>query len=87
LLAVFFRQRRLVLVSFFAVFLGITINGLLFPSYQSHMKILVRRGRVDPSTTPMVPEAAPLDRGQISEEDLKSEVELLRDQEILRTSG
>jgi succinoglycan biosynthesis transport protein ExoP len=85
LLAIFFRQRRLVLVSFFLVFLAVTLYGLLFPSYQSHMKILVRRGRVDPSTTPMVPEAAPLDRGQISEEDLNSEVELLRDQEILRT--
>ncbi|HEX4487772.1 MAG TPA: hypothetical protein VH088_15970 [Terriglobales bacterium] len=85
LLAIFFRQRRLVLVSFFGIFLVITLYGIFLPSYQSHMKVLVRRGRVDPSTSPMVPQAAPFDRSEISEEDLNSEVELLRDQEILRT--
>ena len=84
LLAVFFRQRKLVLVSFFALFLATLLYGIFSPSYQSHMKILVRRGRVDPSMTPMVPQAAPFDRAGITEEDLNSEVELLHDQEILR---
>jgi uncharacterized protein involved in exopolysaccharide biosynthesis len=85
LLAVFFRQRRLVLVSFLVLFVGISLYGLLFPTYQSHMRILVRRSRVDPSVTPMLPQTPSLDRGEISEEDLNSEVELLHDQEILRT--
>ncbi len=83
LLAVFFRQRALVLVSFFSFFLATVLYGMVFPSYQSHMRILVRRGRALPSATPMVPQAAPFDRAGVSEEDLNSEVELLRDQEIL----
>src|SRR4051812_16708025 len=82
LLAVFFRQRRLVLVSFFLVLVGISLYGLLFPTYQSHMRILVRRSRVDPSVTPMLAQTPSLDRGEISEEDLNSEVELLHDQEV-----
>lgn len=83
LLAVFFRQRALVLVSFLGVFISTVLYGIVCPSYQSHMRILVRRGRILPSATPMVPQTAPFDRAGVSEEDLNSEVELLRDQEIL----
>jgi uncharacterized protein involved in exopolysaccharide biosynthesis len=83
LLAVVFRQRRLVLISFVAVFLAIVLYGLIAPPYQSEMKVLVRRGRVDPvvTSTPSQPEFERLD---VTEEELNSEVELLHDDEILR---
>ena len=85
LLAVFFRHRKLVLVSFLIAALAGILYGTLLPSYQSHMKFLVRRGRIDPSVAPMVLQAAPFNRTEVTEEDLNSEAELLRDQEILRT--
>jgi len=54
LLAVVFRQRRVLLVSFAAVFLAVVLYGIVAPSYQAEMKVIVRRGRVDPvvSATP-----------------------------------
>ena len=52
--------------------------------YQANMKVLVRRGRADAPVSAGI--NAPLDvtRVAISEEELNSEVELLRDQEIMR---
>jgi polysaccharide biosynthesis transport protein len=84
LLAVVFRQRRLGLISFVAVFLAVVLYGLIAPSYQSEMKVLVRRGRVDPvvSSTPSQAEFA---HEGVTEEELNSEVDLLHDGEILRT--
>ena len=85
LLAVLFRQRRLALVSFGAVFLAVLAYGVFAPSYQAHMNVLVRRERVDPLVTP-VPTPSPMfQRDEITEEELNSQVELLRDDEVLRT--
>jgi uncharacterized protein involved in exopolysaccharide biosynthesis len=85
LLAVFFRQRRLVLICFAGIFLAVLVYGLFAPSYQAEMKVLVRRGRVDPVVTPTPTQSSQFEREEVSEEELNSEVELLRDQEILRT--
>jgi uncharacterized protein involved in exopolysaccharide biosynthesis len=82
LLAVVFRQRWLVLLSFLGVFLGVTVYGLVVPPYQSEMKVLVRRGRVDPVVT-STPSQAEFERQGVTEEELNSEVELLHDNEIL----
>jgi len=84
LLAVVFRQRRLALTAFVAAFLAIVLYGLIAPPYQAEMKVLVRRGRVDPvvTSTPSQPE---FEREGVTEEELNSEVELLHDEEILRT--
>src|ERR1700722_10288064 len=84
LLAVVFRQRRLALTSFVGIFLAIVLYGLIAPPYQSEMKVLVRRGRVDPVVT-STPSQAEFERESVSEEELNSEVELLHDNEILRT--
>jgi uncharacterized protein involved in exopolysaccharide biosynthesis len=84
LLAVVFRQRRLALVSFVAIFLAVVLYGVVAPPYQSEMKVLVRRGRVDPVVT-STPSQAEFERESVTEEELNSEVELLHDQEILRT--
>ena len=85
LLAVIFRQRRLASLAFVAIFLGVTGYGVLVPSYQAHMNVLVRRGRVDPLVTPAPTPSPMFQRDEITEEELNSQVELLRDDEILRT--
>jgi len=85
LLAVLFRQRRLALFSFMATFLAVLGYGLLAPSYQAHMNVLVRRGRVDPLVTPAPTPSPMFQRDEITDEELNSQVELLRDDEILRT--
>jgi polysaccharide biosynthesis transport protein len=84
LLSVVFRQRRLALKSFVGIFLAIFLYGLIAPPYKSEMKVLVRRGRVDPVVT-STPSQAEFERESVTEEELNSEVELLHDDEILRT--
>lgn len=82
--AVFFRQKRLFLLSFIVVFLGSLLYGWVAPTYQSEMKILARRRRVDPvvTSTPTQPEFT---REPVTEEELNSEAALLRDYDILST--
>jgi uncharacterized protein involved in exopolysaccharide biosynthesis len=84
--AVLFRQRLLLLVTFSALFLGIFLYGLIAPPYQSEMKVLVRRGRLDPLVT-SIPSSSPQFEHQeeVTEEELNSEAELLHDDQILRT--
>lgn len=83
-LAVIFRQQRMFWFVFPSVFLVVSGYGLLAPSYQSHMKILLRRGRVDALITPGPSPTTDLARPEISEEELNSEAELLRDDGLLR---
>jgi uncharacterized protein involved in exopolysaccharide biosynthesis len=59
--------------------------ALASTSYQAHMKILLRHGRVDPVVTPEQQSLVDLHRSEISEEELNSEVELLRDEALLRS--
>ncbi|MGH9540231.1 MAG: GumC family protein, partial [Terriglobales bacterium] len=83
LFAVFFRQRRLGVSSFVAIFCGLVLYGIFSPSYQAHMKVLVRRGRVDAPVT-ATPSPSPMfQHDEITEEELNSQVELLNDDEIL----
>jgi succinoglycan biosynthesis transport protein ExoP len=84
LMAVVFRQRRLALISFGLVFFAVVLYGLIAPPYKAEMKVLVRRGRVDPVVT-STPSQAEFEREGVTEEELNSEVELLHDGEILRT--
>jgi len=52
--------------------------------YESHFKVLLRRGRYDPVVSSQP--ASPMDftRPDITEEELNSEVELLRDEDLLK---
>jgi len=81
-LAVLFRQRRLVLVSFGAIFLAVLLYGTLSPSYRAHMTLLLRRRRLDPMVTP-VPTTPEFARQEITDEELNSEAEILHDEELL----
>jgi uncharacterized protein involved in exopolysaccharide biosynthesis len=80
-----FRKRRLVTIAFLCIFLGAILAALLLPrKYEAEMKILVNRERVDPVVTSNpelqpVPTIVPV----VSEEDLNSEVELLKSRDLL----
>jgi uncharacterized protein involved in exopolysaccharide biosynthesis len=81
---VLFRQQR-VFVCVGGLVLAVAIfYAFAGARYQAHMKILVRPGRADAPVSAQ--ENAPLDltRLAITEEELNSEVELLRDDEVLR---
>lgn len=81
---VLFRRRRVfVCVSGLVLALAV-LYALTGTGYEAKMKILVRRGRADAPAS--AGENAPLDltRMAITEEELNSEVELLRDDEVLR---
>jgi uncharacterized protein involved in exopolysaccharide biosynthesis len=81
---VLFRQRRLFVgVSGFVLVLAI-VYALVGLTYRAQMRVLVRRGRSDPPAAAQ--ENAPPDfsRVEVTEEELNSEVELLKDDDVLR---
>jgi len=85
ILMVLFRHHRLFLVTFATLFSAIFLYGLIAPPYKAEMKVLLRHGRVDPKMMAL-PSAPPqLDRDEVTEEELNSEVELLHDEAILQT--
>jgi len=84
LLAVVFRQRRVATGTFLAVLVLTGIYAWITPAYQAHMKVLLRRGRVDALVTPEQSSPVSFARTQIGEEEVNSELELLRDQEVLQ---
>ncbi len=81
---VLFRQRRVFVWVAGLVLLMSVAYALLGTKYQANMKILVRRGRADAPVS--AGQNAPLDLTHlaITEEELNSEVELLRDDDVLR---
>jgi uncharacterized protein involved in exopolysaccharide biosynthesis len=88
-----FRQRRLALLVFVGVLVGAVLSALLLPrEFEAEMKILVNRDRVDTVVTPD-PNAAEVVAPvpAVSEEDINSEVELLKSRDLLEnvvtTSG
>ena len=80
-----FRQRRLATMIFIGIFAGAILSALLLPPrYEAEMKILVNQDRVDPVIT----SDADVQRvsaavSAVSEEDLNSEVELLKSRDLL----
>jgi uncharacterized protein involved in exopolysaccharide biosynthesis len=81
---ILFRRRRVFVCVAGLVLTGAVLNAAFGTKYQASMKVLVRRGRSDAPVS--AGENAPLDvtRMGVTEEDLNSEVELLRDREVLR---
>jgi uncharacterized protein involved in exopolysaccharide biosynthesis len=83
LVAPVFRRRRLVAISFVAIFLCAIVAASLLPAeYQAQMKILVKRERADPMATPDQPALAQ-SASELTEEELNSEVELLKGRDLL----
>ncbi len=81
---VLFRQRRLFVGVSGLVLLLAIVYAFAGATYCSHVRILVRRGRADPPVTAQ-PNAPPdFSRVEVTEEELNSEVELLKDNGVLR---
>jgi len=80
-----FRHKRLLMTTFLVTFAAGVLYAVLAPSYKAEMKILVRRGRIDPALTPTQTASPAFEHDEISEEEMNSEVEMLRDDDILRS--
>lgn len=80
-----FRHKRLASLVFWGVLLGAVGGGLLLPrKYEAEMKILVNRDRVDSVVTPDADAPVPAAPSTVvTEEDLNSEVELLKSRDLL----
>jgi uncharacterized protein involved in exopolysaccharide biosynthesis len=78
-----FRQRRAVLLCFFSILLGTIAAALSWPKYRAATEILVRRERVDPVLTSEAGNSM-IVNSEITEEELNSEVELIRSEDVLR---
>jgi uncharacterized protein involved in exopolysaccharide biosynthesis len=81
---VLFRQRRLFAGVAGLIFVLAVVYALAGATYRAHVRVLVRRGRSDPPVAAQ--ENAPPDfaRVEVTEEELNSEVELLKDDDVLR---
>lgn len=84
LAATIFRRGRLVAASFGIALLAAMLFVVFSPRYESHFKVLLRRGRFDPLVSPQPPSGMDFTRPDITEEELNSEVELLRDDDLLK---
>ena len=81
---VLFRQRRVFVCVSGLVLVAAIIYAFAGTKYQANMKILVRRGRADAPVSAQSDAPLDLTRMEVTEEELNSEVELLRDDEVLR---
>ena len=78
-----FRHRNLVLLTFLGLVLGTFLGILLLPKdYEASMKILVKRERVDAAVSPGR-DTVMSNPGDVTEEELNSEVELLKSRDLL----
>jgi uncharacterized protein involved in exopolysaccharide biosynthesis len=83
LLAIGFRQRRVLVITFVGILAAVVLAALLLPKqYESQMKILVRHERADSVVSA---ERAPQQqlRTEVSEEELQSEAEILKSRDLL----
>jgi uncharacterized protein involved in exopolysaccharide biosynthesis len=83
-LAIGFRHKRVVVLSFCGVLLGAVLVAVLRPpEYRAFTEFLIERERLDPVISPGQSSPQML-RGEVTEEELNSEVELLESADVLR---
>jgi uncharacterized protein involved in exopolysaccharide biosynthesis len=83
---VVFRRRKLIILSFIGVFLGVVLAIILLPDqYQAEMKVLVERMRFDPVVTAGTKDQAdPQPQlSVLSAEDVNTEVDMLQSEDLL----
>jgi uncharacterized protein involved in exopolysaccharide biosynthesis len=81
---VLFRQRKLFVGVSGLIFVLAVIYAVAGASYRAHLRVLVRRGRSDPPVTGQQNAPPDFSRVEVTEEELNSEVELLKDDDVLR---
>ena len=80
-----FRRRGLVTLLFLGILGGALLGGLVAPrQYEAEMKILVNRSRVDAVVTPNAEAPPTVSAPVVTEEDMNSEVELLKSRDLLQ---
>src|ERR1700730_7628770 len=79
-----FRQRAVFVIFFLLVIAGFVLAGQFTPMFKAEMKILVRKERVDPVVTQGQNSTPELQSVTVREEDLNSEAELLKGDDLLR---
>jgi len=81
---VLFRQRK-VFVGASGLVLALAVAyAFVGTTYRAHARVLVRRGRSDPPVTAQQNAPPDFSRVEVTEEELNSEVELLKDDDVLR---
>jgi len=83
IVAAVFRHKRLAIACCAAVVLGALLAGLLLPKYEARMKLLVKRERIDPIVAPEQGTQVQV-QSNVSEEEMNSEAELLKADDVLR---
>lgn len=85
ILSIAFRRKRAVLLCLVATIVAAVLAGWLLPRYHGEAKILVDRQRVDPllSPTPETNNFSMATQPVVTDEDLRSEVELMRSTGVL----
>src|SRR5450631_332234 len=79
-----FRHPRLVAASFGSVVVATMLFAVFSARYESHFEVLLRRNRFDPIVSSQPDRAMGFTRPDITEEELNSEVDLLRDEDLLK---
>jgi uncharacterized protein involved in exopolysaccharide biosynthesis len=82
--AVLYRQRWIMLGTAILAALAMVSAGVWTPQYAAQMKLLVLRHRVDAVISPEAVSPVVWGGDQVSEDDLNSEVELLKSTDLLR---
>lgn len=79
-----FRHRRAITLSFFAIFTVLAVLVLVWPwPYRSELRLLVRQERVNPMVTTDDTQRPVAVQG-VTEQDLNSEVELIKSHDLLQ---
>jgi uncharacterized protein involved in exopolysaccharide biosynthesis len=81
---VLFRQRRIFIGVSSVIFLLALAYAFFGASYRAEVRVMVRRGRADPPVAAQQNAPPDFSRVEVTEEDLNSEVELLKDFDVLR---
>jgi uncharacterized protein involved in exopolysaccharide biosynthesis len=84
LVMILFRQGRLFVIVSGLVFILAVVYAFAGATYRAHARVLVRRGRADPPAAAQVNAPPDFSRVEVTEEELNSEVELLKDDDVLR---
>jgi uncharacterized protein involved in exopolysaccharide biosynthesis len=81
---VLFRQRKVLGAVAGIVFVLAVVYAFAGASYRAQIRVLVRRGRADPPAAAQQNAPPDFSRVEVTEEELNSEVELLKDDDVLR---
>lgn len=83
LIAIGFRQKRAIVITFWSLLLGAVLATIFMPpEYVASTEFLIEHARMDPVVSPG--HDAEMVRSEVTEEELNSEVELMKSDDVLR---